>query len=140
MRVILFQRQFVEKLLTGKKTTTIRKGDPEGAGKRWPIGSTVSLRYWSGAPYHSPQVEFARAEIAGVGLVRFNIPTRGFYYGGRPIINEQYLKTYAQMDGFEDFGAMVQWFEKNHGEVDFYGVRVQFKNVRGVPDVLKNEV
>lgn len=130
MRVILFQQQFVDKLLSGRKKTTIRKGDPQGAAKRWPIGSTVSLRYWSGPAYHSPQVEFAHAEIAGVDRVRLNLETRGFYFNGRPIIADQFLNIHAQLDGFKDFPEMVKWFENMYGTVDFYGVRVQFKNVR----------
>lgn len=132
MRVILFQKQFVDKLVSGTKTTTIRKGDAQGAAKRWPVGSMVSLRYWSGPAYHSPQVEFAQAEIAGVNFVRLNIPTRGYYFDGHPIISDKFLDIHAQLDGFANFPEMVQWFEKTHGAVDFYGVRVQFKNLRRI--------
>lgn len=130
MRVILFQRQFVEPLLSGRKKTTIRKGDAAGAAKRWPVGSVVSLRFWSGSPYHSPQVEFAQAEIGGVDFVRLNIPTRGFYFNGRPIISDSFLNIHAQLDGFRNFSELVVWFEQTHGLVDFYGVRAQFRNIR----------
>lgn len=133
MRVILFQRQFVELLLSGKKKTTIRRGDMAGAAKRWPLGCPVSLRFWSGTPYHSPQVEFAQAEVCGVDFVRLNIPTRGFYFNGRPIISDRFLDLHAQLDGFRNFAELVVWFEQNHGLVDFQGVRAQFKNVKETP-------
>lgn len=40
------------------------------AGNRWKVGDMASLRYWSGRPYHSKQVEFAEVEIKKVWPIR----------------------------------------------------------------------
>lgn len=57
-------RDFSTVRLSIPKLHTIR------SGSRWKAGEMASLRYWSGRPYNSKQVEFAQVEIKKVWPIK----------------------------------------------------------------------
>lgn len=58
---------FKEKILSGEKIHTIR---PET--NKWKIGDQISMRYWTGKPYHSKQEIFCE-EFEVVELIPISI-------------------------------------------------------------------
>lgn len=97
MKTIIFKPEFQQKILSGIKDQTIRP-----LRKRpLKIGEPVSFRCWSGSPYRSNQIEFARAEITDV--LRFTMERLG---KGGPVvymcngvkIDEQFIRR----DGFDN--------------------------------------
>lgn len=82
------------------------------AGNRWKVGDMASLRYWSGRPYNSKQIEFAQVEIKKVWLIEIN--------GGVIYINNNYgapistwshwFKSIAANDGLS-VDDLKAWFK-----------------------------
>lgn len=95
---------FVEKILSGEKIHTIRSNwkiwkkriDEVQHGK-----AVISLRYWSGAPYRSKQVEFYRIDFSNPGL---EIITGSML--------REYIYTYSYHDGFDESQDFLYWFSK----------------------------
>lgn len=85
---------------------TMPKGHTIRVGDRWKAGDWASLRVWSGAPYRSKQVEFARVEIKKVWPVRLNPFDMVDFYTGENILP---FCEVAKNDGLscDDF---VEWF------------------------------
>jgi hypothetical protein len=104
--------------------------------KRFPMNAQVSLRCWTGAPYRTPQVEFAQASIAGIQEVILNAQTGSLKVAGTGA-DPARCEVLASEDGFESFAAMVAWFQGNHGEGVFTGVRLRLQGVVPVPRVLR---
>jgi len=91
------------------------------AGNRWKAGDMASLRIWSGRPYASKQIEFAKVKIVNVWPV--NIYMFGSGSVGIPTGVDDYdylvpLCDVAKNDGLEckDF---VDWFKI--GGTEFHG-------------------
>lgn len=107
MRVIMFQPQFVPQIEAGTKRSTIR---PRARCKP---GDELSLRQWTGKPYRSKQREImCRPRCKAVNDIRINngtVSVNGMVLHGK---EESEL---ARCDGFADFVAMRDWFEKTHG-------------------------
>lgn len=95
---------FVEKILAGEKIHTIRSNRKlwEQRIKEVQKGKAViSLRYWSGMPYRSKQVEFKRIDFSNpsmemivVGMIRDN------------------PQIFFHNDGFENPQDFLDWFSK----------------------------
>lgn len=101
---------FVEKILDGSKKHTIRlnyqhwekRFEEIKAGKAY-----LSLRYWLGAPYKSPQEEFLKLTAAdGIGLQKVSFPMGVFIDDCDSNVK---LKTLAENDGL-DFETFKEWF------------------------------
>lgn len=120
---------FVESILNGKKQTTIR-----GNLQRWRIirsqlkkGTHIlSLRYWSGKPYRSKQVEFARCTSIDTHRVFItNDDHNGFEMSVNSIYrNQSVIEQIAAHEGLtvDDFTA---WFPQE----EFSGAMIEFLNI-----------
>lgn len=72
--------------------------------------AVLSLRFWSGKPYQSKQVEFFRlTKSDGVGIEKFQMTTEGFLINN--VDHKIKFENLAKNDGltFEDF---KDWFKK----------------------------
>lgn len=117
------QQRFVPAILSGAKPHTIRAG----LATRFKRGEVVSLRYWSGKPYRSKQVEFARVEILREDEIRIGLFHRKIHMrdDAWPITNRRAEKL-ARDDGFADLTEMLVWFNDTHG-IPFKGRLIQWK-------------
>ena len=99
----MFRREFVPLILDGTKGLTIRKKARLKPGERF------AMRYWSGAPYRSKQVEFATAtawivEPIKISMLRIESP--------RGELSRRFI---ARKDGFKGWAAMRSFFNQTHG-------------------------
>jgi hypothetical protein len=87
---LMFRPRFVEPILAGTKTQTIRPN------RKRPIapGTKLSLRRWAGKAYRSPQVVIREVEC----IATFPIEVRAD------------LDVFARGDGFPSWDAMLQHF------------------------------
>lgn len=121
MKYRLFQREFVPGILRGDKGTTIRctAGDLE-------IGDRFSLRVWTGAPYRSPQEEFAQATVQSIEpvIIRNSILKLGtvvllatgqHHTTWLEATEPEYLAWVARRDGFSTWAELTTWFQRIHG-------------------------
>ena len=74
--------------------------------------ATISVRYWSGKPYNSKQIEICQLNQGAVGCQKLRFAFNGIYYPrieDRPITVN--LEKIANNDGLskDDF---ISWFEK----------------------------
>lgn len=106
MRVILFKERFRDLILSGVKTSTIRKK------ARCRAGDTLSLRCWTGRPYRSKQKTFATRICAQVMPVV--IGEGGILLNGVPV-NKAMREALAVKDGFDSFRDMEIFFKETHG-------------------------
>jgi hypothetical protein len=120
----MFMRQF-EPAITRKvkpKRQTVRPFP-----KRMPrVGEIESWRVWTDKPYRSKQRELVKVVLTGVETVRISpevisnldIDSRRLFYD---------TETFARNDGFNDWQAMRDWFEKQHG-LPFEGILITAKD------------
>ena len=129
MKVLTFSKQFPkkhinageptnfkEKILSGEKIHTIR---PET--NKWKIGDQISMRYWTGKPYHSKQEIFCE-EFEVVELINFSMYTflKKIDYlssckiktGHKDIFQVDFLNKLAKNDGLT-FDQFENWFCKS---------------------------
>lgn len=109
MKVLLFDAAFVDSILSGVKSTTIR-----GRGRVVP-GERLSFRVWHGVPYRpgSKQREFARATIAKVDDIYFNF-ARGYpvcVLGGVWLGMDE-RDSIARGEGFPTWSCLLDYFAK----------------------------
>ena len=103
------QTWFVEKINEGKKTHTIRANYElwEKRAKQINDGKAIlSIRYWSGKPYNSKQVEFC--QLTKIGLQKLDNPTNFVW---AEIDGKKHdWRDVAKNDGlsFDDF---CEWFK-----------------------------
>ncbi len=116
MRVILFKERFRDPILSGVKTSTIRKK------ARCRAGDTLSLRCWTGKPYRSKQMTFATRICTGVMPVV--IGEGHMVMNGIPV-NKAMREALAVTDGFERFRDMEDFFKETHG-LPFTGEMIQW--------------
>ena len=129
-----FKPEFEAKILSGAKTQTIRPW-PKGFVKRFPkIGDTLSLRIWTGRPYHSKQRVIFDAPIANVQP--FHICSEGFFYVGDHVelftmLNKLQSEQLAMADGFDATDQttatehMLSFFKK-HYHPPFKGLLIEW--------------
>lgn len=106
MRVIMFKERFRDPILSGVKTSTIRKK------ARCSAGDTLSLRCWTGRPYRSKQETFATRICSGVMPVV--IEEGRIVMNGIPV-DKAMRETLAVADGFASFRDMEDFFKETHG-------------------------
>ena len=111
MKVIMFQKQFSPKVVTGKKRQTIRKR------ARCRQGDELSLRRWADKPYRSKHVRLLDGVVC-TGIERIEIDVRGVTLFGRRerlIEGDPALSEFAREDGFTGWVEMRNWFLETHG-------------------------
>lgn len=114
--IIGYQDQFEAAILSGLKTSTIRK-DPK---RRWRVGMTM---HKVTGHRTKRQRQFATATVTAVEEVRMHIlkyrdayeaPT-AFIRVGDVYLNDEAQNALAKQEGFEDLAELLHWFAK-HGE------------------------
>jgi hypothetical protein len=123
---------FVEKILSGEKIHTIR-GNLELWEKRIAEvqegKAVLSLRYWSGKPYRSPQVEFKQlTSVDGVGIQEIEFYREICTNTLVDYFSENYSKI-AQNDGLGR-GDYVDWFASGKYDLSKPMAIIQFTKFR----------
>ena len=114
MRVLLFHRQFWPLIISGAKRQTIRRT------ARCEPGDQLSLRGWSGTPYHSTHVILGGAVCTEVIPVSIG---HGEYQDGLRVGDEvldlerqdwvvDRRLVFAKADGFRCMSDMLAWFRQ----------------------------
>lgn len=119
--VYMVQAQFVPKVLSGEKITTIR-----AERKRMPkAGEVADLRRWSGLPYRSKQEALIKRPIKAVRRCSINAVGSFYIDGGK--VGKGRRDAVARADGFTDAASMVAWFIATHG-LPFAGFITEWEN------------
>lgn len=131
--VKLFQLQFVSKVSTGAKPSTIRPLPKRP--QDWPqVGDLIDARHWSGKAYRSHQVQIMTARITRVRRVeilanelRFAEPNGELVsaWNASEFTGAQMLESVAARDGFECWHHMATWFNATHG-LPFAGILIEW--------------
>ncbi len=119
---------FKEKILSGEKIHTIRPKT-----NKWKIGDKISMRQWSGKPYHSKQEIFCE-EFEVVELIRFRVlnnSTIGYEINGNNIwldvFNQnEFLQLLSSNDGLT-LDQFKSWFKFSNNMKDFFGYIIAWK-------------
>ena len=107
MGALNFQKQFVNAVLNGEKTQTIRKA------RKYPIKKGETLYLYTGLRTKNTRklkeviCEAVYHIIITDKLVRFNSDIT--------INTLEWLNIFARADGFKDWKNMIDWFHDTHG-------------------------
>jgi hypothetical protein len=119
--VRMFKPQFADMVECGDKRQTVRP-----VPKRMPkTGDKISLRTWSGKPYRSKQRVLREAVISDVRTCQINddaLMVDGEW------CDRWTMEWFAEMDGFECWDALAEWFRENHGKLPFCGIIIFWQN------------
>ena len=124
---------FAKKILNGQKIHTCRQNYDywaEKIARLKKVGGALSLRYWTGKPYASPQAEFLQVPTEVVGVQRLTLyaqaidKSEGVYFIEAAMNNGSWeieMEDLARNDGlsrqdFEDW--FVPLFKGEYTEVD----------------------
>lgn len=113
MVAINFKNEFAEDVESGKKRQTIRKK------ARCKPGDALQL-------YTGMRTKKCRklADAICTSVAPVTIDHCSIYSGQMKLLNEDQI---ARDDGFEDFTAMAEWFEKQYGVLPFEGELIKWK-------------
>lgn len=129
MNYIMAQPRFLEPILSGAKSHTIRARKLSRAKNL--VGKIISIRIWTGRPYFSKQKEIAQTEVDFVFSIR--ITKERIYRLDLKKEPVRLLKGFiAVNDGFKNWEEMRDWFKKVHG-LPFEGVLIHWKNLIAKP-------
>jgi len=114
-QIIVFQKQFADPIKAGTKNSTLRLNRP--FRQRLQIGDTVYLRTWAGKARHSKQIPIGEGEVTQIKLWWWD--GSNFYEelaSGFPKLDptSNQAKQLAEVEGFANYGKMLDWFLKNH--------------------------
>lgn len=117
MIVKMFKPAFSDAVRSGAKKQTVRP-----IPKRMPkVGTPISLREWTGAPYRSPQRGLRESTITAVHMIE--IRPGSINVDLKPVARDEFAKA----DGFEDFSRMRDWFTETHGALPFTGILIKWE-------------
>ncbi len=108
MRVLMFQRRFIDRIKSGSKIHTIRRA---GSLHTRP-GHELSLRYWTGDPYRSKQKEITVVRACFVAEIEIT-RLEGILLNGQRLTTDE-REALAVGDGFRDRTEMRRWFAETH--------------------------
>lgn len=93
--------QFATAVLTGRKTTTIRK-------KPWPLLTLICLYHWTGKPYRSKHQDVCTVYVSKSDPIDITHDANGAmtYYAPSA------LRPLHETEGFADQAAMDAWFRR----------------------------
>jgi len=118
MRILSFQKEFKDKLLSGVKISTMRKHK-----RPMNVGETVQI--WCPSPRTGKGKKLFNARI--LQKERAKIENNILFIEGIPIIRSENL--IVAHEGFENSISMFCWFKKQYGICPFEGVRYIFERV-----------
>jgi len=104
--VIMFQKRFVEPILSLTKFTTIRP-----RSDRYVFGRPYDLRYWADKAYRSPQIEFASVNLKSVTSIEVH-PAHVDLFG--LTLSIPAMDLLAKREGFNESADFFEWFSTNH--------------------------
>lgn len=122
MKVLMFQQWKAEKIVAGLSRQTIRPV------RKRPIkvGDQLSLRFWSGKPYRSTQVEIGMEICKKTAEIKIHGgPFNPLVYVAGEKISKADLEEIATADGFDSAEKMLEWFQSTHG-LPFVGTIYQW--------------
>jgi hypothetical protein len=100
------------------------------AGQRWKIGDDISLRFWSGPPYRSKQVEFLKLKVVNIWNIQIfqNETEWDFFINGtkrgstawKHNYHENIIDTLASNDGLRT-SELLSWFKPKKIPFQFAG-------------------
>lgn len=109
-----FQTNFIDKILDKEKTTTIRTNFKRWNNIRRDVnnGSAIlSLRYWSGKPYRSKQVEFALCSKLNTERVFITNDHNGFEMSiNGNYCTEKQISDIGKSEGLSIDHDFIDWF------------------------------
>jgi hypothetical protein len=112
--VRMFRPTFAAMVEAGTKLQTVRP-----TPKIMPRpGDLISLRVWTGRPYHSPQRVLREETIRCVTPI--TIDCHGIRIGAG-YLDDDRCDAFARFDGFSNWVRMRDWFELVHG-LPFEGI------------------
>ena len=130
MTAYSFKAQFVQPILDGTKTGTIR-----GIGKKRHArpGEKVQLYIGMRTKHCQRIAEFdcVRTNEIELDLTRVCVPwlpTGGLVSNGVPIDGKSARDEFARADGFKDFEALIDFWLLNHGAIHFRGVHIIWRH------------
>ena len=123
MIVIMFQWQFADAVITGRKRSTIRPP------RKRPVytGDQLSLRRWEGKPYRSRQAVLRDVTCTRSAPILIDEPLGQdfvFEIDGWRLNQEQWSKL-ARREGFRCTTELLDWFKANYG-LPFEGVLIEW--------------
>ena len=120
MKVFMFQPRFAPLVASFAKRQTIRPPRVRPPA----INEMLSLRAWTGRPYHSKQ----RILLDPVRCTRvwpITISSFGLSMDAATLSCLSTLNQFARADGFADWQDMIAWFNSEHG-LPFHGILIQW--------------
>jgi len=119
----MYQNQFVPRIEDGSKSTTIRARRKRKVN----IGDILDNRRWTGKPYCSKQERIGLYECVESSpvFIRYGevrVDAGAFYYFPS-------IEIFAEDDGFKNFEAMSDWFDRNHEGLPFEGFLYRWKPI-----------
>lgn len=124
VKILMFKRRFVPMIEIGVKISTIR-----GYGNKVQVGDTVSMRYWSGAPYRSKTVEFWMDTVASIEPCLIGHSTSDVFIcvgQNHRHISYDSRHAIARGEGFKDWWEMSQFFIAMH-DLPFCGKIIRWQ-------------
>lgn len=106
--MLLFQPRFARLVESGKKRQTIR---PRRKSNPIVAGDELSLREWTGIPYHSPQRLIVPGPVTCTSMQQITLDeAKG---QDDPVFFPMQL--IATADGFDSWEDMMRYFKEKHG-------------------------
>lgn len=119
MPALNFQKQFAEAVESGNKCQTIRAYRKDGRDPK--VGDTLYLYYGMRTTQCRKLGEAECSDVRGILIQRPWIQI----VSDDPALPAD-PDMIARDDGFQDFGAMLDWFEKTHG-LPFNGILIRWE-------------
>ena len=123
---------FIDKLLTKTKTTTIRGNEKRWRKIRREVNegrAFLSLRYWSDKPYRSKQVEFARVYEMATHRVFITNSHNGFEMSINGVCSDNCaINHIVKREGFDTEADFTDWFTAE----EFSGVMIELFEIETV--------
>lgn len=131
MRYHMVQPRFVEDVLTGVKTSTIRK-KPKRAQDTPQVGERRELRMWEDRPYTSRQLKVREIVIERVSdIMLAKSGDTLVVYIDRVKQTVPQCIALAKQEGFRSFSEMTAWFFAAHDKIlskePLYGNLIEWK-------------
>ena len=116
--ILSFKEQFVNKILNGSKTTTIR----EDKHNRWKVGREIQL--WKGSPRNKGSFQFSIGICEDVRLIQIDPVSKIILLQDQPffVCKKVDVSLIYNKDGFDNEEEFWKWFNK-----PFNGRLITFK-------------
>lgn len=123
MPILNFKKQYVERILAGIKTTTIRQK------RKYPIKPGDRLYLYTGLRTKNT-IKLGEAVCSGVFKIKIEDFASSYIlvYNGIVLINNPFQETVALRDGFNNYMEMVKFFRDQY-TLPFEGDLIEWKEL-----------